>query len=63
MKNGVTDDSRHQSSSIMPLHIQFPDIIAACKHVEGQTSFASDGMQDVVQRDALQVPGIRGWRR
>ena len=62
VKEELTDDIPHQSS-IITLHIQFPDITATPQACEGPKFFASDVMKHVVQRDALQLLGIRGWRR
>jgi hypothetical protein len=62
VKEGFTDDRPHQSS-IITLHIQFPDIIATPRAYEGSKFFALDVMKQAVQRDALQLLGIRGWRR
>jgi hypothetical protein len=61
-KEGFTDDRPHQSS-IITLHIQFPDINATPRACEGSKFFASDVMKHAVQRDALQLLGIQGWRR
>jgi len=61
-KKEFTDGRPHQSS-ITTLHIQFPDITAIQRACEGPKLFASDVMKRDVQRDALQLLGIREWRR
>jgi len=61
-KTEFADDRPHQSS-ITTLHIQFPDITATQRACEGPKLFASDVMKQDVQRDALQLLGIREWRR
>jgi hypothetical protein len=62
VKEGFTDDRPHQSS-IITLHIQFPDITAIPPACEGPNLFAADVMEHVVHRDALQLLGMRGWRK
>ena len=62
VKKEFTDDRPHYSS-IITIHVQFPDIAATPSACEGPKLFASDVMKHVVQRDALQLLRKRGWRR